>query len=237
MPKEARMDPKEVLAGLRANGVTQLHHANTVTTSCTLLEQGGLASRGFVADRKLEQTPQYTDKVDQQYGIWHDVFVDSVDIHERARIRNQYGPVLFVLPIDILKHLPAGTIARVTRANPTKWSVGEPDAKRYFLTRGELDEGFVKGDFDQMLVIRTKEGIVRFPESVQIVLDDPQRTLKNGTDIYARAKDRLIESAAAGGVNISIAKRKCRDGCGCLETTSKGKPQYGSFPDLGPWFK
>ena len=88
LPKEALMQAAEVYAVLRQIGVTQLHHANTVTTSCTFLEQGGLASRGFVEDRHLSQTAQpASDEIDKRYGIWHDVFLDHVDIHYRAGLK------------------------------------------------------------------------------------------------------------------------------------------------------
>ena len=49
-------------------------------------------SRGYVEDRRLPQTPQYSDDADKQLGIWSDVFTDGVDIHARGSIRN-YGPV------------------------------------------------------------------------------------------------------------------------------------------------
>ncbi len=81
-----------------------LHHANTVTTSCTFLENGALLSRGYVQKYGLEQTPQGSDDIDKKYGIWDAVFLDQVDIHFRGGRRkgpNQYGPVLFVLDLDV----------------------------------------------------------------------------------------------------------------------------------------
>jgi hypothetical protein len=82
------MNGRDVYRVLQAKGVNTLHHANSVTTSCTFLRIGGLASRGYVEDRHLAQTPQYSDDGDKQLGLWYHVFTDGVDIHARARRRN-----------------------------------------------------------------------------------------------------------------------------------------------------
>src|SRR5215472_18675424 len=68
---------------LKRIGVTHLHHANSVITSCTYLEQGGIVSRGFAEDHGLQQSSQPTDELDKKYGIWHTIFVPHVDIHDR----------------------------------------------------------------------------------------------------------------------------------------------------------
>jgi hypothetical protein len=202
---------------LRAKGITRLHHANTVATSCTFLQLGGLASRGHVADRGLPQTPQYTDNVDQKFGIWYDVFTDTVDIHDRASQRNQYGPVLFVVDVGILNDLPAQSEVFVTKKNPTKWIDGEPQEARFFANPGELKLSLVKGTFDQIVVIKTQKGILPFRErDVQIVLDDPQRTLSNGTPAFTHGSARLRAAVGGSGLRVTITKRTCIDGCRCL---------------------
>jgi len=103
---------------LKRIGVTHLHHANSVITSCTYLEQGGIVSRGFAEDNGLQQSPQPTDELDKKYGIWHTIFVPHVDIHDRqgqTKAPNSYGPVLFVLDLDVLLRLPPGAQVRVTK--------------------------------------------------------------------------------------------------------------------------
>lgn len=115
------MKPSDVYEVLKGIGASRLHHANTVTTSCTFLEHGGLLSRGYVESHHLEQTYQPSDDIDQKYGIWDRVFVDHVDIRYRAgRVKgpNQYGPVLFELPLDILLNLPTASDVLVTKMNP-----------------------------------------------------------------------------------------------------------------------
>ncbi len=223
------MKPSEVYDVLNRIGASRLHHANTVTTSCTFLEQGGLLSRGYVEDHGFAQTPQYTDAADQAYGIWHDVFVDTVDIHFRAgRVKgpNQYGPVLFVLNLSILLHLPAGSEVLVTKHNPTKWTHGQPDDARWYLTQDELSQHISIGDFDQMIVIRTPQGRVDFEPKVRIALDNPQRKMTSGADAYAHAEGRIKAAAAAGHVNAVLAQHVCRGDCVCVETYGRYEAKF-----------
>lgn len=207
-----------VLNGIRARN---LHHANSVTTSSTFLEQGGLASRGFIQDHGLRQTPQpSSDAIDQKYDIWHRVFVDHVDIHARAgRVKgpNHYGPVLFVLDLDVLLNLPEGSEVLVTKKNPVHWQDGEPDGSRWFQSAEELAENIHFGDFDKMLVIQTPSGKLDFPNcSARIILDDPQRKVSCGQDAYTYAEARLKKAATAGRVQVPIARRTCWGDCICV---------------------
>src|SRR5262249_23476596 len=162
----------------RAKGVDTLHHANPVTTSCTFLRVRGLASRGYVEDRGLPQTSQYSDATDKRLGIWYDVFADGVDIHERGSIRNNYGPVLFILPATILQQLPPGTEVLVTRNNPVRWGPADSPADRYFMSPEELLDGYEYGDFGKHVVLRNDNGFLPFDEStLRLLLDDPKRAL------------------------------------------------------------
>lgn len=226
------MQGSDVYNVLKGKNIHNLYHANTVTTSCTFLKVGGLASRGYVADLGLPQTSQYTDGVDKKYGIWYDVFADTVDIHYRAgRIKfNQYGSVLFVLDLAILKALPAKSEVFVTKKNPTKWIEGEPIDKRFFTTPDELESSLVFGEFDQMVVVKTRSGILPFPEgTIPIILDDPQRALSDGTSAFLHATDRL-ETAALGNIPIHLTKRICRRDCRCIEL-------YKTFSDFNKFFQ
>lgn len=202
---------------LEARGVRFLHHANTVTTGCSFLRLGGLASRGFVEWKGLSQTWQYTDNLDKKHGLWHDVFVDGVDIHELSRAWNKYGPVLFKLPVSILLTLPRGTEVMVTRKNPCKWADDEPMSARYFLSADELQEGYVRGAFDQHIVFRTTSGILPFiVPRLLVLLDDPRCVLPDGTDAYSAAIKKLGQAAKTGKVVAEFTKRQCGNGCRCV---------------------
>jgi len=227
------MDATEVFGVLKGIGATHLHHANSVTTSCTFLEQGCLASRGFVQDRNLKQTPQTSDGIDQKYGIWHRVFVDHVDIHDRAgRVKgpNHYGPVLFVLDLDVLLELPEGSKVLVTKKNPVYWRNEEPDGARWFQNQEELAASLHYGDFDKMLVIQTPSGKLDFPNRIaQIILDNPQRKVSSGQDAYTYAEDRLKKAAKTGQVQVSIIPRTCRYGCTCVQKYAGWDPGRNDF--------
>ena len=64
------MKPDGVYQVLKGIGATHLHHANTVTTSCTFLEHAALLSRDYVEKHGLAQTNQSSDEIDKKYGIW-----------------------------------------------------------------------------------------------------------------------------------------------------------------------
>ena len=214
------MDGTDVCAVLREKRINELHHANTVATSLTFLTLGGLASRGEVERQGLRQTEQYTDPLDKRYGIWNDVFTDTVDIHGRARRLNQYGPVLFILPVDVLEDLPDGTEVMITKKNPTKWVPKEAPGERYFADVDELEEGLTRGTFDQMVTLRLEDGILSFPEETRMLVDDPQRS---PNDAFKRAMKQLAPAAAAAGV--ALATRTCGDDCACVN-------QYAQFRGL-----
>ncbi len=206
----------DVYVVLKKTGARHLYHANSVTTSYTFLKQGGLLSRGFVEDHYLKQTPQSSDEIDKKHGIWHRIFLDSVDIHDRAGERNRYGPVLFQFDLNILLKLIAGTEILVTKKNPVHWDDGDPDSKRWFRSKDELGKGIKFGDFGQMLVIETPSEKLDFPNSrMLIVLDDPLRKISSGEECFTHAHNRL--TAAAGPVEASIERRKCRRTCGCAK--------------------
>ncbi len=220
-------DVYQVLVRINA---THLYHANSVATSSTFLERGGLLSRGYVEDHKLVQTPQYSDDRDKKYGIWHRIFVDHVDIHfrgGRTKGPNHYGPVLFVLPIDVLLELPKGNEALVSKKNPVNWKENEAVEERWFKNVEELAANMSFGDFDKMLVIKTASGSLDFPDrKVQIYLDNPVRKISSGKDAYAHAEKRLRHAAAAGKVKVSIGPHECQSDCSCIEKYARYTSQH-----------
>jgi hypothetical protein len=178
-------------------------------------------SRGFVEEHGLAQTAQSSDQVDKKYGIWHRIFLDHVDIHERAgrtKGPNQYGPVLFIFALDILLGLPDASDVLVTKKNPVYWQDNEPDGMRCFQNLEELAKNIRYGEFSQMLMIQIPSGKLDFPNrQARIVLDDPQRHLSSGDDAYTHAENRLGVAAAAGAVEASIKRRTCWSTCSCVK--------------------
>lgn len=201
----------EVLSG---KGVTELHHANSVATACQFIRKGSLLSRGSVERLGVAQTPQASDDADKRYSIWFDVFVDSVDIHKRAKRANAYGPVLFVFDINIINKNGTGRIW-VTKLNPTKWA-SKSEEQRWFQGKADLEENFVKGRFDQMLVLRHSGGELPFGRYLkEIILDDPKFENEDGVDAFSMAVGALRLAMQHANISVPIRRRYCADKCTC----------------------
>ena len=196
-------------------GIDTLHHANTVQTACLFLQHGRLLSRGTVVDRGLLQTPQISDALDQRFGIWNDVFLDSVDIHKRASQRNLYGPVLFCFALDLLLE-PGNPTVWISQKNPTDWKEWEEPGDRYFSSVEQFAEKYSKGDFGSMFMFRHVGGILSLkPHLRDIVVDGP--TLRDdGVDLYSHTLGALRLAAWQGGLGrVEIRRRECSSSCKC----------------------
>ena len=216
-----KLPSKNVYQILKEKGVNNIHHANSVITSCQFLRNGALLSRDSIVRRGLFQTPQYSDHIDKKYGIWPDIFTDSVDIHDRKRNINYYGPVLLVLDINFLEKIDGGLVW-VTKLNPVKWNETNDD-KRWFTSISDLEKHFIKGEFDQMIVFRNCGGELSIKECLtQIILDDSQQeTREAGPHYFKTANDAIKLSMIEGGINVPIIKRKCSNQCSCVDSYTK----------------
>lgn len=203
-----------VFEALSEKGVTELHHANSVATACQFIRSGSLLSRGSVERLGVAQTPQASDESDRRYSIWFDVFLDSVDIHKRASRANVYGPVLFVFDINIINANGTGRIW-VTKLNPTKWA-SKSDSQRWFKDKTDLKDNFVKGRFDQMLVLRHCGGALPFGKHLKkIILDDPKRTAELDVDLFSMSVGALRLAMQDAKIDVPICRRNCAEGCTC----------------------
>jgi hypothetical protein len=198
-------------AYLSSLGMRFIYHSNTVATSCSFALFGGLLSRHCCEQRGLPLSFQYTDAIDKAYGIWNDIFFDSVDIHQRISDRNKYGPILFIYSIDIL--LDSKLSVWITKSNPSKWGVVAPDA-RYFSNLQEVQSIYNVGTFDYILTLRDHEGPLYFDPYLRSVLVD-DCAASSGRKSYEEIKDLLLYYSARGGIfslNNKIEKRNC---CWC----------------------
>lgn len=207
---------REVVKVLAKNGIDKIYHANSVITACQFLREGSLLSRGTVERNGWDQSPQQSDSVDRRYGIWFDVFADQVDIHDRARRKNAYGPVLFVLDAQIIRHAKPGKVW-MTKRNPTKWARLK-QGERWFRSTNELSKGFIKGEFDQMIVFRHRGGELPFADFLlEVILDDPKvkKNVSGLVDLYSMAFGALTLAKTEGRIDAEITKRQCPSDCNC----------------------
>lgn len=199
---------------LSSKGVTELHHANSIATACQFIRSRSLLSRGVAERLGVSQTGQASDDADRRYSIWFDVFLDSVDIHDRARRANAYGPVLFVFDINLINKNSTGRIW-VTKLNPTKWA-GKSAEQRWFQGKLDLRENFVRGRFDQMIVLRHCGGSIPFGRHLRkIILDNPNRTTDDEVDLYSMGLGALRLAMQDAGIEVPIDRRQCRENCAC----------------------
>lgn len=201
-------DIKKVLID---KGVTQLYHANTVSTACTFIENNGLISRGAVRDLGLYQTEQKSDKIDQVFDVYYDIFFDSVDIHQRTQRINFYGPVLFVYSIDLLDTLESENI-RITRSNPQYWNMDMSDEDKYFSNIDQLRCFYSYGNFGQHLTIRHQITPLSFEFLDKIILDNPKF---EDNVLFDRAYKYLEYLLKKNDYDIPFEVRECSSLCKC----------------------
>jgi hypothetical protein len=214
-------------------GIDELHHANSVATSCLFLRENSLLSRGTVERRGLKQTPQVSDGMDKRYSIWYDIFLDTVDIHSRARRFNEYGPVTFVIDTDLIDDTLTGKIW-VTKENPTRWA-GKRENQRWFQDVDELKEGFHKGTFGNMIVLRHCGGELPLSKFLKkIILDDPNLLTKKDVDYYSMGLGALRGAMAQSGIKVPIERRSCSRSCTC--ETNYGKDWKRTLRMFDPYY-
>lgn len=203
-------------------GVTHLYHVNSVLTACTFLENGGLLSRGAVEDMGLYQTPQETDQNDRDIDVFYDIFFDSVDIHQRSKQLNFYGPVMFVYTVDVIDSLPQDVI-KITKDNPIRWNQAMTEDEKYFLSANELSVHYSAGDFTQHFTIRHQTMPLSFNCLEKIVIDDPE---VDETKYFENACRHLQDLINITGLNIPLEVRQCSPECKCKRKYQSYKPGY-----------
>ena len=218
MVVEMELNQVEVYDFLKSKGIDYLYHANTVTTAITFLEQGGLLSRGAVERLNLQQTPQMSDGIDKEFGVWNDIFLDSNDLHTRFNRQNHYGPVLFKLNIDILlsPNLPQ---LWITRDNPTNWNTSYGENEKYFNSMETLKDVYDVGAFKEMITLRNTFEVLPFnPHLVEIILDDPYVSLRkeNVIDKAVESLSEVFNECNYDYENVKWTIRECQN-CYCRE--------------------
>lgn len=214
------MDGKYIRSVLEKNGCRNLYHTNTVRTSLTYLEQGGLLSRGKVEARNLIQTYQKSDNLDKQYGLWNDIFFDSVDIHNRISNINFYGPVMFVLKLDVLNDYHEDIF--VTKSNPVHWTIDSPENEKFYLNNNDFEQCYRLGDFRSMFIAKNIN-MINFDRYLEKIIIDVSGLICNGTDVSNYSMSQLLSTASIYFPKIKnlIFYRMCAPQCNCKITYAK----------------
>jgi hypothetical protein len=204
----------DVLSVLKNKKIKYLYHSNSVFTSCHFLKLGGLCSRGYLEQAGHKQTIQKSDQGDKSLGIWHDVFLDSRDIHEWTGCSNIsfYGPVMFKFSISILEQ--AETVW-ISKSNPLFWRDTTTNKKRWFQDINEFENEYREGNLSQHIVIRCVGGFLPFKDHLKsVTIDDPLWESNAGFDYASMAYGALKNAATIGHNAIKIKARDCaKDDC------------------------
>ncbi len=207
-----RLDPDQLNALLAEKGIQYLYHANTVATSQTFIRIGGITSRGYVETHDLYQSPQESDGKDKEFGVWNDIFLDTVDLHTYHHRQNKYGPVSYVYDRELVLN-PEFEIW-ITKNNPMYWNANMTDADRYFSSVEELTARW--DDYERqrkMMTIRNMNAPLPFTYLDRVVVDDP-RVMVDKTVYFNRAVEGI---RTALGENTALRNRfQTRSDCtGC----------------------
>lgn len=210
---------------LQEKGIHNLYHANSVVTSLTFINNGGLLSRQQVETRGLVQTKQYTDQTDKEFGIYNDIFFDTVDIHERAKNVNHYGPVLFVYSLDVLNAFAKNDIG-ITKENPIHWTSCMSEKERYFSSYEEAKENFLKNSFGQHVTIRNCSTPISLDCVEEIIIDNPG---KGREEYLEQAINAICDALQRQGLLIKVSKRNCPKDCRCKAKYEQSDAGYTYF--------
>lgn len=213
------ISPVELYRFLKSKNFQYFFHANTVKTSCTLIKEKGLLSRGEIESRSLSMTTQSSDQTDKDFDVWNDIFFDILDLHGYFPRQNLYGPVCFKLSNEFLLDENLPNIC-ITKDNPIYWNKCMGDEEKYYSSVDEYISEFklnMKNRSIQakMFTIHNTNKRIPFKKYlVEILLDNPCLEV-NDVLLFKPAKQAIISSLNEAKFNINLLKiRKCKN-CFC----------------------
>lgn len=202
---------KQLYTVLTNKGITNLYHANTVETSLTFINNRALLSRGYVEFHNLIQTVQNSDDKDKRVGVWNDVFLDGKDLSTYFHRPNYYGPVLFVMKLDLLNS-PLFDKVLVTKDNPNNWNeniVDNVDKNRYYCSIDDINNNYLKGDYYKhariMFTFRDIEDKMKLNKFCEkIILDQTEDEIIN-----KKSEEKIKDAMKKNGIgHIKLEKRE-----------------------------
>ena len=219
------ISPTELYDFLESKNLKYFFHANTVRTSCTLIRQKGLLSRGEITKRNLPMTPQSSDEIDKIFDVWNDIFFDIVDLHGYFPRQNLYGPVCFKLSNKFLLDDNLPNIC-ITKNNPIYWDINMTEEEKYYSSVDEYISDFEKNM--RNLSIQTKMFTIhnttkRIPFKkylIEILLDNP-RVKINEHALFPDAKQAILSTLNESGFDTNMLKIRVCSNCFCKENYFK----------------
>ncbi|HNP69286.1 MAG TPA: hypothetical protein PKH16_15375 [Aequorivita sp.] len=179
--EEYSLSSKSIYNILKDKGVFYLHHANTVSTAITFIENNALLSRNYVELNGLFQSAQKSDSEDKLFDVWDHVFLDGEDLHKRYKRANKYGPVLFRFKLDMLTS-PLLQKIYITKSNPWYWNKETTMGDRFYKSIEEVSKDYLTGkrlDSQIMFTIRNPEKEIKLNKFIHSIGIDKPKLLVN----------------------------------------------------------
>lgn len=217
---EYNLNPKEIFQILREKKIEYLHHANTLSTSLTFIENRALLSRHYVEENRLYQTFQKSDIEDKKFDVWDYVFVDGEDLHKRYNRANKYGPILFRLNLDMLTS-PSIQFIQVTKSNPMYWSEKTTTDQKFYSSLDDFNKDYLTGR--------------KLDSQIMFLIKSPNKEIKLNKFLHSIGVDipKLIVNLKSGGkMNVgdyafeSISKCLKNNGLGHIKVLKRHSEKF-----------
>ena len=188
-----KLDNKEIYEFLKWNKVSNLFHSNTVATSITFIQKGGLLSRQDIEEQALYQTPQTSDGIDKLFDVFGDIFLDTTDLHKHFSRQNHYGPVLFRFKLELL--LDENLDIWITNNNPIYWDRHSEPEDNYFQSVKELAKKWDDYAIQRkMITIRKPNKPILFDHLEDIIIDNPKVKINDNVSLRKESTMALKEA-------------------------------------------
>ena len=214
------VSPIELYRFLDSKKYNYFYHANTIRTSCSLIESNGLLSRGEMESRSLPMSPQSSDEIDKKFDVWNDIFFDLLDLHGYFPRQNYYGPVCFKMSKEFLLDKDLQNIC-ITKNNPIYWKDKMSLEEKYYSSVDEYISEFESNMRNKviqtkMFTIHNTSKIIPFNKYlVEILLDNPPLRLGE-LSLFNVARQELLTSLENARMNPHILKVRTCLNCLCI---------------------
>lgn len=200
---------------LKEKGIKNLFHANTVSTSLTFINNRSLLSRSYVEKIGGIQTIQKSDNEDKEYNVWDDVFLDALDLHTKYSRPNKYGPVLFVMKLDLLLSQVVPFVL-ITKRNPWYWEETDNLEDRYYSDLDEVKRDYLSGeklDSQIMFTFRSPDDKIKLNKFLDFIgVDKPKIfvNLKTGgqKNVGEYAFEKIETAMKANGLGHILVRHR-----------------------------
>lgn len=211
-----QLDNITIYEALKQKRINRLYHANTLITSLSFIELGGITSRGKIEELGLKQTPQYSDCIDKKYNVWNDIFLDTTDLHNYAYNgwyrQNIYGPILFELKTELLLDENLNNIW-ITTNNPTNWVCNTPD--NYFNSVDKYIQNIDTNRQQKMITIRGIDKIISLKKYLTCIYIDNPYVKYNEIKLYEFCYNEICNALNKKGIYTSVLEHDCNRNCYC----------------------